>query len=169
LVVLFFFLMLARQWQYHLSHIPNHFLLLVILWIESPFLCQDCDPSIYAPHIAGLIGVCHHTQLVCWDWVSWTFCLGCPQTWATVPPPTLFFFFCNFNVFHYSVSIRAYNVLQSYSPFRIALSFPPSHYSPNSVFWRAEVSGFIEVWELSSFAYCFKWISFAVILMGRVL
>jgi hypothetical protein len=37
------------------------------------------DPPIYTSCVAGITGVCHHSQLVCWDGV-------CCLTW---PPPVI--------------------------------------------------------------------------------
>jgi hypothetical protein len=64
----------SRQVLYHLSHTLSTFL----IWRA---MCLDCDSPIYASHLPGMTGVCHHTQL----WIGWDggfsliFCPGWPQ------------------------------------------------------------------------------------------
>jgi hypothetical protein len=53
---------------YHLSH-PSQpiFFSLVIFQVGSHIFAGvilDCDPPTYASHIAWILGVCHHTQIV---------------------------------------------------------------------------------------------------------
>jgi hypothetical protein len=36
----------------------------------------DCNPPICPSCVAGITGVCHSTQLFCWNGVFLTFCLG---------------------------------------------------------------------------------------------
>jgi hypothetical protein len=57
---------------YHLSHIPSLFCL---NYFSGSVLCFCSDwprlPSpIYAPHVVRITGMCHHTQLLCWDLVN---------------------------------------------------------------------------------------------------
>jgi hypothetical protein len=58
---------------------------------QASCFCQaglDCDPpATYASYPAGITDtqdMHHHSQLVCWDGISWTFCLGWP--WTTALP-----------------------------------------------------------------------------------
>jgi hypothetical protein len=87
LVIRLFFLAysslnLGKYSLYHLSHVSIPFLLLVVFWIgNSIFIWASLNhDSVYTCCIAGMTCVWHHSQLIGWDVVSLTVCLGWPQT-----------------------------------------------------------------------------------------
>jgi hypothetical protein len=70
---------IARLLFYHFEPFLQPFSFRLFSDRFSHFLpgpASDCDPPPYASHIATIIGICHHTNLICGDGILLTFCLG---------------------------------------------------------------------------------------------